>query len=105
MIASLFKKIFGSGDTKTEGASGGRAVEAGPVSFVEYVIRALVDAPSSVDIRVDESERKVAISVRCAKADMGKVIGRRGRTVGAIRSLAAAATKSGDKKVVVDIVD
>lgn len=109
MVTKWLKKIFGGSEAspgkvvaQTQGA---QTHDAGPVAFVEYVVGELVDDPASVKVEVEESEDKVSITVRCASADMGKVIGRKGRTVGAIRALVAGTAKRDSKKIVVDIVD
>ncbi|MDT8389316.1 MAG: KH domain-containing protein [Lentisphaeria bacterium] len=101
----LLKKIFGGGHSGGSRASSGAVTGEGPTAFVEYVVRELVDDPEAVRVSVDENTDKLVISVRCAKNDMGKVIGRQGRTVSAIRALIASTAKRDGKRVVVDIVD
>jgi uncharacterized protein len=79
----------------------GRAVKP----FVELVTRALVEHPEAVDVRVvEDNAETMTIAVQVATDDMGKVIGRGGRVIKAIRTLArAAATRTG-KRITVEIV-
>ena len=72
-------------------------------TLVEYVARALVDRPEAVEIRQVDDPQTTSIEVRVSPDDVGKVIGRGGRVIKAIRTLArAAATRSG-KRVTVEI--
>jgi predicted RNA-binding protein YlqC (UPF0109 family) len=67
--------------------------------LVEYIVRALVDKPDAVELRtVLSAEGQMLYEVKVAPEDIGKVIGRDGRTVNALRTvLAAAALKKGEK--------
>jgi hypothetical protein len=74
--------------------------------LLEYLAREIVDEPD--DVRVDEVEddRGVLLTLRVAKDDMGKVIGRGGRTARAIRTvMKAAAVREGIRRAHVEIVD
>lgn len=73
-------------------------------ALVEYLVKGLVDRPEGVTVRATERDRVVLIEVRVAPDEMGKVIGRRGRIVAAIRTLARAAAAAGGQRVVVEIV-
>lgn len=55
--------------------------------FLDYVARNLVDDPDGVEIEVDEGPDEVALTLKVAEGDMGRVIGRDGRIANAIRSL------------------
>lgn len=105
MVVKLLKKLFGGGASGGSRASSRAVNGEGPVAFVEYVVRELVDEPEAVNVSAEDTEDKLVISVRCAKNDMGQVIGKRGRTVSAIRALIASTAKRDGKRVVVDIVD
>ena len=72
---------------------------------VELIVKALVDDKESVDVREIDRNGTMRIEVRVAPADMGKVIGRQGRTVRALRSIIAAAGMKQRRRVVLDIVD
>lgn len=58
--------------------------------LVELVVCSLVDDPDQVSLDVTDDAEGTLIEVSCAEADAGKVIGRRGRTIKAIRTLARA---------------
>lgn len=83
--------------------------EAAPVNplraVVETVVRALVDKPDSV--RVTESERRgmTVLELTTAPNDMGKIIGRQGRTAAALRTLVALTAEKHGKRAQLDIRD
>ena len=72
--------------------------------LVEVIAKALVDDPDSVAVSERQDGRTTVIEVRVADSDMGKVIGKQGRSAKAIRSVVKAAAAKEDKKVVVDII-
>lgn len=73
-------------------------------ALVELVTKGLVDHPEAVEVRVIDGPQTTTVEVRAAPEDVGKIIGRGGRVIKAIRSLArAAATRSG-KRVTVEIL-
>ena len=74
-------------------------------AFIEYVVKALVDHPEQVDVREVASERAVAFELRLEQSDVGKVIGRSGRTIGAIRSLLNSAAAKVGQRVTLEIVE
>ncbi len=72
---------------------------------VEKIITALVSDKEAVEVSETLSERSAVIKVRVAADDMGKLIGREGRTVKAIRSLLFHAAQQNGKRFVLDIVE
>ena len=72
---------------------------------VELILKALVSDPSTVDVREVESKGVLRIEVRVSEKDMGKVIGRQGRTVKAIRSLLHAASVKHGRRFVLEIIE
>jgi hypothetical protein len=72
---------------------------------LEYVARAIVDEPDAVEVTEVEGERSVILQLRVAPDDMGKVIGKRGRTVRAIRSVLRAAGSREGVTPLVEIVE
>jgi uncharacterized protein len=72
---------------------------------VEYIARALVDDPDAVEVTEVAGERSVIYQLRVAPDDMGKVIGKRGRTVRAIRSVVRAAGSRQGVTTLVEIVE
>ena len=74
--------------------------------LLEYLARELVDEPDEVQVEEVENDRGVLLTLRVAKDDMGKVIGRGGRTARAIRTvMKAAAVREGIQHTHVEIVD
>jgi predicted RNA-binding protein YlqC (UPF0109 family) len=69
------------------------------------IARALVDEPDKVKVTEEENEREINVTLRVAKDDMGKVIGRSGRIAKAIRAVVKAAATKTEKHVNVDILD
>ena len=72
--------------------------------LVELLVKALVDHPEEVDISAVEGERSVVVEVRVAPDDVGKVIGKQGRIVQALRTVVKAAAAREGKKAVVEIL-
>ena len=73
---------------------------------VELILKKFVREPEAVDVREVERDRSTTvIEVRVAQADVGKVIGRQGRTVKAMRSLLHAAGQKHNRRYVLDIVE
>ena len=72
---------------------------------VEMVVKALVDDVEAVDVREVEQQGATLIEVRVAPADTGKIIGRQGRTIRALRSLAYAASLKRRHRFVLEIVE
>ena len=73
--------------------------------LVEFLARELVDDPDSVSVTESSDQRGVLLTVRVAPDDMGKVIGRAGRTARAIRTVVRAAATRKGIGARVDIVD
>jgi predicted RNA-binding protein YlqC (UPF0109 family) len=67
--------------------------------------RALVDEPERVEVSGIESDSRVDLELRVAPDDMGRVIGRQGRTIRAIRSVVKAASVRLGKRVNVEVLD
>jgi len=75
------------------------------VSFVDYVVRALVDTPAAVKIEMIDDEKGQVINIRCEKEDIGKIIGKNGKTIMAIRSLVAGAGSRLNRQMNVEVID
>jgi predicted RNA-binding protein YlqC (UPF0109 family) len=67
--------------------------------------RSLVDEPGKVEVSGTESVSRVELELRVAPADMGRVIGRQGRTIRAIRTVVKAASVKAGKRVTVEVPD
>ena len=74
-------------------------------AVLDHVVRALVDEPESVTIEGVEGRRGVTLEVRVAPGDMGRLIGKRGRTAQSIRTVVRAAATRDNVSVDVDFVD
>ena len=73
--------------------------------LVTYVAKSLVDNPDSVQITEVEGEYTSVLELRVAKEDLGKVIGKQGRTARAIRTILAAASSKAKKRTVLEILE
>ena len=74
-------------------------------AFVEFVVKALVDHPEEVDVREIDGERVVVFEVRLNQTDVGKVIGKSGRTITAIRTLLTSAAAKQGKRAMLEIIE
>lgn len=74
--------------------------------LVEFVARSLVDEKDQVRVEeIDTRDRSTILELRVAPEDLGKVIGRQGRTARAIRTLLSAASSTGGRHYSLEIVD
>jgi predicted RNA-binding protein YlqC (UPF0109 family) len=72
---------------------------------IEMIVKALVDDAEAVEVREVERRDVLLIEVRVAEGDMGKLIGRQGRTVRALRSLLHAAGAKQNRRYILEIVE
>ena len=73
--------------------------------LIEYIAKALVDTPAEVSVSEVEGEVTSVIELRVAKSDLGKVIGKEGRTARAMRTLLTAASTKIKKRAVLEIIE
>lgn len=73
--------------------------------LIEYIVRILVDHPEEVQITEVDGEKTVIFELRCNKDDIGKIIGKSGKTVGAIRTLLSTAAAKDGKRAMLEVVD
>ncbi len=73
--------------------------------FIENIARALVDHPDSVSITEIEGEKTTVYELRVYSEDLGKVIGRKGQTAKAIRTLIAAVSAKKGKRALLEILE
>ena len=84
-------------------ATGG---EGSPLrGVIEVVVRALVDQPDAVKVTETERRGTSILELRTAPGDMGKIIGRQGRTAAALRTLVALTAEKAGKRAHLDIRD
>ena len=74
-------------------------------NLLVLLVRPIVDEPDSVEVEASESDTRVDLELRVAPDDVGKVIGRGGRTIRAIRTVVKAASVKVGKRVNVEVAD
>lgn len=74
-------------------------------AFIEYVVKELVDYPEQVDVREVDGDRVVVFEVRLHPTDVGKVIGKSGRTITALRTLLTSAAAKHGKRAMLEIIE
>jgi uncharacterized protein len=72
--------------------------------LVEYVVKALADHPEEVILTEHDSEDTVLLELRIASDDLGKIIGKNGNTINAIRTILQAAASSQKKRAKLDVM-
>jgi hypothetical protein len=73
--------------------------------LIEYVVKALVDHPDDLRITEIEGERTIVYELRCHPEDVGKVIGKSGKTVGAIRTLLGTVAARQNRRAMLEVVE
>ena len=74
-------------------------------SLMEYVAKSLVDMPEEVNVNEVEGEQTTVIELKVDKSDLGKVIGKQGRTARALRTILNAASTKLKKRSVLEIIE
>ena len=73
--------------------------------LIKRIVQALVDNPEQVEVSEVDGDNVLVLELRVAKEDMGKVIGKQGRTAQAIRSILSAASGKVKKRTVFEILE
>ncbi|HEY7164535.1 MAG TPA: KH domain-containing protein [Candidatus Binatia bacterium] len=73
--------------------------------LVQYLARSLVNNPDAVDVNETESDAASVVRLKVAKEDLGRIIGKQGRTAKSIRTILNAAASRANRKVVLEIVE
>lgn len=73
--------------------------------FVEFMAKSIVDSPEEVKVTEVAGEKTTVIELRVASEDLGKVIGKQGRTAKAIRSILSAVAAKMKKRAVLEILE
>lgn len=119
VFSRFFKKLLSSQDEAeiptTTGDQGAKSDEAAPLTstgesggidrFVDYVVRSLVDEPDQVSLETVEKDRQTVVQITCSKSDIGKIIGKSGKTIAAIRTLVSGAGGRVGKRITVEVMD
>jgi len=73
--------------------------------LIKYIAQALVDTPDKVEVSEVMGEQTSVIELRVAKEDLGKVIGKQGKTAKAMRTILSAASAKVHKRTVLEIIE
>jgi len=73
--------------------------------LIEFIAKSLVDRPEDVEVNEIEGEQTSVIELKVAKEDLGKVIGKQGRTARAMRTILSAASTKIRKRSVLEIIE
>ena len=73
--------------------------------LVQYLARSLVNNPEAVEVKEIQSDTASVLELRVAKEDLGRIIGKQGRTARSIRTILNAAASKANRKVVLEIVE
>ena len=84
---------------------GNRIVGARAQAVVEHVTKHVADDPDAIEVDVEERRGEIALLVRANPSDMGRLIGKRGRVIQALRQLVRAAGAAEGVKANVDVVE
>lgn len=72
--------------------------------FVAYLVKNLVDVPADVNVEVYEGDRSTVVEIKVSPTDIAKVVGRQGRTIKALRTIAMTVGARFDRKVRVEVI-
>ncbi len=73
--------------------------------LIEFLAKSLVDSPDQVKVHQLDRDQATVLEVEVAQPDLGKIIGRQGRTARALRTLLAAAGQKQRRRYILDILD
>lgn len=73
--------------------------------LIEYIVKSLVDNPDKVVVKEIAGEKSIIFELRVGEGDLGKVIGKEGRTAKAIRTIITAAAMKQGKRTVLEIIE
>ena len=73
--------------------------------LLELIVRSLVDQPEEIEVTEIEGEQTTVLELKVAQEDLGKVIGKQGRTARSIRTILAAAGMKLRKRIVLEILE
>jgi hypothetical protein len=73
--------------------------------FVQFIVRNLVDHPDDIRLASIDGEKSLVFELRCHPNDIGKVIGKNGKTIGAIRTLLSTAAARQGRRAMIEVVE
>lgn len=74
-------------------------------NLIEFIAKSLVDHPEDVQVSEVEGEQTTVLELKVAQDDLGKVIGKQGRTARALRTILSAASTKAKKRTVLEILE
>ena len=74
-------------------------------NLIEFIAKSLVDHPEDVQVSEIEGEQTTVLELKVAQDDLGKVIGKQGRTARALRTILSAAATKAKKRTVLEILE
>ena len=74
-------------------------------AIIESIAKSLVDAPNEVQITEIDGEKTIIFELRCNAKDVGKIIGKSGKTVGAMRTIINSMAAKQGRKAMLEVVD
>ena len=92
-------------DATPDADAGNRSDAPTAVAVLTHIVTSIVDDPDAVQVETSESRGRVRLDVRVGPGDLGRVIGRRGRTAQSIRTVVRAAASRDDTDVDIEFVD
>ncbi len=90
--------------SQSEGGTSGKKLNE-LSRMIEYMAKMLVDLPDQVEIHEIEGENTTVIELKVAKEDLGKIIGKQGRTARAVRTVLNGASTKLRKRTVLEIIE
>lgn len=73
--------------------------------LVRYLAKSLVTNPDAVEVKETEAESALVLELKVAKEDLGRIIGKQGRTAKSIRTIVNAAASRNNRKIVLEILE
>jgi len=73
--------------------------------LIEYIVKALVDNPDKVEVKEIAGEKSIIYELKVGEGDLGKVIGKEGRTARSVRTIITAAAMKQGKRTVLEILE
>ena len=73
--------------------------------FVEFIAKRLVDHPEQLTLDEEEKENSIIVRIKVSEADVGEIIGKKGRTAQSLRTLLSAVAAKGGKRAILEIAE
>jgi predicted RNA-binding protein YlqC (UPF0109 family) len=77
----------------------------GMKEFIEFIARHLVDHPEELTLEQEEKDNSIIVRIKVGEADVGKIIGKKGRTAQSLRTLLSAVAAKSGKRAILEIAD